>query len=63
MNPSRANPIPISMTATITANMPASATARRVSPTTTRGTRAAKIIGETAESGPKTRTLDGPKAA
>ena len=52
------------MSATMTANMPARAMARWGSPpATSNGTIAAKIIGEIEESGPSTRTLDGPNTA
>ena len=52
------------MSATITASMPASAMARCTSPPdASSGMIAAKIMGETDESGPSTRMRDGPKSA
>ena len=44
-------------------NIPASTTAVVGSLVTIRGVMAARIIGETEESGPRTNTLDGPKIA
>ena len=43
--------------------MPASATRVCTSPGTASGTIAAKISGDTDESGPSTSTRDGPKSA
>ena len=43
--------------------MPASTTALPGSPVTSKGVIAAKINGDTDESGPSTRTRDGPKTA
>ena len=51
------------MSPTISASIPASAMARVGSPPASSGTIAAKIIGETEESGPSTRMRDGPKIA
>ena len=51
------------MSPTMRASMPASAIACAGSSATTSGTIAAKISGETDESGPSTRTRDGPKSA
>ena len=52
------------MIPTIRANMPASAIALPGSPPERRsGVIAARIIGDTEESGPSTRTRDGPKIA
>ena len=62
-NPSRPSPIAISMRPTNSASMPASATCVFTSPGTASGTIAAKISGETEESGPSTSTRDGPKTA
>ena len=62
-NPNFATPSPISISATIRANMPARAISLCVSPGTRRGSRAAKIIGEMEESGPSTRMREGPKTA
>ena len=43
--------------------MPASAIALAGSPVTTRGVIAARMSGETDESGPSTSTFDGPNTA
>ena len=56
-------PSAISMTPTSSASIPASTTARPGSLVTSSGTRAAKMSGEIDESGPSTRTRDGPKIA
>jgi hypothetical protein len=63
-NPSLATPSPISMTPTISASMPASMIAvDGSSPATSRGASAAKMSGDTDESGPRTRMRDGPMTA
>ena len=63
-NPSLPSPNPISMRPTSTAIIPASAIALAGSPpATSNGVIAAKIKGETDESGPSTSTRDGPKTA
>ena len=63
-NPSLPMPSPIRIRPTITAIIPARVMAVAGSAvTTTSGTRAAKISGETDESGPSTRILDGPITA
>ena len=59
--PSLPAPSPMRITPTITAIIPASAMAvSGSSATTTSGTIAAKISGDTDESGPSTSTRDGP---
>ena len=47
----------------MSASMPAMAIALAVSFATTSGTMAAKMSGETDESGPRTSTRDGPRSA
>ena len=61
-NPSLARPRPISIPPTISANIPASTIVVAGSPPAS-GTIAAKIRGETDESGPRTRIRDGPMRA
>ena len=51
------------MRPTMIASIPASAMAVAGSSVTISGTMAAKISGETAESGPSTSTRDGPSSA
>ena len=51
------------MRPTMSASIPARAMAVAGSSVTISGTMAAKISGETAESGPSTRILDGPRSA
>ena len=51
------------MRPTISAIIPARAMAVAVSPPASSGTMAAKMSGETAESGPRTSTREGPKMA
>ena len=51
------------MRPTIRASMPAMAIALAVSFATSSGVMAAKISGETDESGPRTSTRDGPRSA
>ena len=63
MNPSLPSPRPISMAPTMSASMPAMATASAVLFATSRGVMAAKISGETDESGPRTSTRLGPSSA
>ena len=63
MNPSLPTPRPISMRPTMRASIPARAMAVAGSLATISGTMAAKISGETAESGPSTRIRDGPSRA
>jgi hypothetical protein len=61
--PNLPRPSPISMIPTSTASMPASTIALPGSPVTSNGVIAAKISGDTDESGPSTSTRDGPKIA
>ncbi len=51
------------ITPTRTASIPARAIALSGSPVTSRGVMAARIKGDTDESGPSTSTLDGPNTA
>ena len=62
-NPSLAIPSPISIAPTKSASMPASAIATSGPPPATSGTIAAKISGDTEESGPSTSTREGPISA
>ena len=62
-NPSLPTPRPISIRPTIKASMPASAIAVFGSLVAISGTIAAKISGDTDESGPRTSTRDGPNSA
>ena len=62
-NPSLPRPSPISMAPTISAIIPARAIAVLGSGTRRRGAIAAKIRGDTDESGPSTRIRDGPRNA
>ena len=62
-NPSLPRPSPTSIAPTINAIIPASAIAVVGSPATSSGVMAAKISGDTEESGPSTRMRDGPKHA
>ena len=62
-NPSLPRPSPISISPTSNASMPASTIAEWGSPVTSSGVIAAKISGDTDESGPSTSTRDGPKIA
>ena len=61
--PSFAIPSPTRISPTMIAIIPASAIAVSGSPATASGTIAAKISGDTAESGPSTSTRDGPMSA
>ena len=63
MNPSFASPIAISTAPTIRASMPASAIVVSVPPPASNGVIAARISGDTEESGPSTSTRDGPSSA
>ncbi len=61
--PSLNAPSPTSTSPTRMASIPARAIAAPESPATNSGTIAAKINGDTDESGPSTRTREGPKIA
>ena len=63
MNPSLPMPRPISMRPTMSASIPARAMAVAGSGTVISGMMAAKMSGETAESGPSTRIRLGPSSA
>ena len=63
MKPSLATPSPMRMSPTMMASIPARVMALSGSPTISSGVIAARISGETDESGPRTSTLDGPKTA
>ena len=63
MKPSFPMPMAISTTPTRIASIPASAIAVPTSPPASSGTIAARINGETDESGPRTSTRDGPSNA
>jgi hypothetical protein len=62
-NPSLPSPSPISIRPTMIDSIPASTTAEVGSWVSTSGAMAARIIGESEESGPSTRTREGPKIA